>query len=135
MDFHSLRHTFGTWLVAKSVDLKQVQMLMRHSDINMTANRYTDISKIPVARTLHDLDKVSKGENCTPICTPILHTQGQTESQPVTFNTEQDISELLDSQVPKRDTACHNVTGREAPNGCSGWDRTSDQVINSHLRL
>lgn len=133
LDFHSLRHTFGTWLVTKGIDLKQVQMLMRHSDINMTANRYTDISRIPVARTLKDLSKVVALENCTPICTPILHTQGQTQSQAVTVEVEIQGSQLVESQVPKRDKACHNVTGLESINGCSGWDRTSDQVINSHL--
>jgi integrase len=125
LDFHSLRHTFGTWLVSEGIDLKQVQMLMRHSDINMTANRYTDISRIPVARTLKDLSKLVRGENCTPICTPFLHTGGQTQSQAVTVEALQANSQVVDVPVPKRDKACHNVTGLEAPNG---WPITIEKA-------
>ncbi|MGB0372134.1 MAG: tyrosine-type recombinase/integrase [Opitutales bacterium] len=55
LDFHALRHTFGTWLVSQGVPLKEVQVLMRHSDINMTANRYTDVTRLPIARTISDL--------------------------------------------------------------------------------
>ena len=41
IDFHSLRHTFGTLLAASGVHPKTAQDLMRHSDINLTMSRYT----------------------------------------------------------------------------------------------
>ena len=41
LDFHSLRHTFGTMLAACGVHPKTAQDLMRHSDINLTMSRYT----------------------------------------------------------------------------------------------
>jgi len=41
VDFHSLRHTFGTMLAASGVHPKVAQDLMRHSDINLTMSRYT----------------------------------------------------------------------------------------------
>jgi len=41
VDFHSLRHTFGTLLAASGVHPKTAQTLMRHSDINLTMSRYT----------------------------------------------------------------------------------------------
>jgi len=41
LDFHSLRHTFGTMLAASGVHPKVAQDLMRHSDINLTMTRYT----------------------------------------------------------------------------------------------
>ena len=41
IDFHSLRHTFGTLLAASGVHPKVAQDLMRHSDINLTMSRYT----------------------------------------------------------------------------------------------
>ena len=41
LDFHSLRHTFGTMLAACGVHPKTEQDLMRHSDINLTMSRYT----------------------------------------------------------------------------------------------
>jgi len=43
---HSLRHTYGTMLYRKGVNLKTIQVLMGHSSIDITANIYThtDIS-------------------------------------------------------------------------------------------
>ncbi len=43
---HSLRHTYGTMLYRRGVDIKTIQTLMGHSTIDVTANIYThtDIS-------------------------------------------------------------------------------------------
>lgn len=41
LDFHSLRHTFGSMLAASGVHPKVAQDLMRHSTINLTMNIYT----------------------------------------------------------------------------------------------
>ncbi len=42
-DFHSLRHTCGSLLAAAGAHPKVAQMIMRHSDINMTMSRYTHV--------------------------------------------------------------------------------------------
>jgi len=34
--FHTLRHTFGTWLAQSGVDIKTIQKLLRHADIKDT---------------------------------------------------------------------------------------------------
>lgn len=41
LDFHSLRHTFGTMLAASGVHPKTCQDLMRHATIDLTMNLYT----------------------------------------------------------------------------------------------
>ncbi len=41
LDFHSLRHTFGTMLAKAKTHPKTAQELMRHSDINLTMGLYT----------------------------------------------------------------------------------------------
>ncbi|HUU96932.1 MAG TPA: tyrosine-type recombinase/integrase [Phycisphaerae bacterium] len=41
VDFHSLRHTCGSLLAAAQVHPKTAQLIMRHSDINLTLARYT----------------------------------------------------------------------------------------------
>ena len=41
-DFHALRHTFGTMLSTSGVSPRVAQSLMRHSDIKLTMNTYTD---------------------------------------------------------------------------------------------
>jgi len=43
LDFHALRHTFGSLLAASGVHPKTAQKLMRHSDINLTMNIYTHV--------------------------------------------------------------------------------------------
>ena len=40
--FHSLRHTFGTWLALNDFPLQVTQRLMRHSDPNITMRVYID---------------------------------------------------------------------------------------------
>ena len=42
-DFHALRHTFLTNLAMSGVHPKIAQSLARHSDINLTMNRYTHV--------------------------------------------------------------------------------------------
>ena len=39
-DFHSLRHTFGAWLIQSGANPKEVQRMMRHSDITLTMDTY-----------------------------------------------------------------------------------------------
>ena len=41
LDFHSLRHTFATMLATSGVHPKNAQILMRHSDVNLTLSRYS----------------------------------------------------------------------------------------------
>ena len=40
--FHSLRHTFATWLWETGANPRVIQELMRHSDLHQTSKRYTD---------------------------------------------------------------------------------------------
>ncbi len=40
LDFHALRHTCASWLIASGADVKTVQSVMRHSDIRLTMDRY-----------------------------------------------------------------------------------------------
>jgi integrase len=48
-DIHSLRKTYGTWLAQKGVHPKIAQALMRHKDIKMTMNLYTDLRLLDLA--------------------------------------------------------------------------------------
>ena len=55
VDFHSLRHTFGTLLASSGVNPKVSQELMRHSDINLTMSRYTHTVRGQLHRAVDDL--------------------------------------------------------------------------------
>ena len=60
LDFHSLRHTFGTMLAASGVHPKTAQDLMRHSDINLTMSRYTHTLRGQTARAVESLPDFSR---------------------------------------------------------------------------
>lgn len=54
--FHTLRHTYASWLVQSGVDLYSVQKLMRHSNSKMT-ERYSHLGENHLqaaVRTLQD---------------------------------------------------------------------------------
>lgn len=66
VDFHCLRHTFGTTLARRGVHPKTLMSLMDHSDINMTMRLYTHSmpgDEIAAMELLPDLDgAVGAGE-------------------------------------------------------------------------
>lgn len=55
LDFHALRHTFGSLLAASGVHPKTAQKLMRHSDINLTMNIYTHIQESETQGAINSL--------------------------------------------------------------------------------
>ncbi|WP_367238960.1 tyrosine-type recombinase/integrase [Desulfovibrio sp. UCD-KL4C] len=54
--FHTLRHTFASWLVQRSVDLYSVKELMGHEDFKMT-QRYSHLSPEGLRRAVEVLEK------------------------------------------------------------------------------
>lgn len=52
VDFHSLRHTYITHLVARGLSLKVVQKLARHSTITLTLDRYTHVDAEDIRKAL-----------------------------------------------------------------------------------
>jgi len=58
-DFHALRHSTGSLLTASGVHPKVVQSIMRHSDINLTMNRYTHIFRGQESEAVANLPDLS----------------------------------------------------------------------------
>lgn len=58
VDFHSLRMTFGTTMLANGVHPIVVKELMRHSDLKLTTNLYTDASQLPMAKGVAALPRL-----------------------------------------------------------------------------
>ncbi len=54
-DFHSLRHTLATNLVRRGVAPRVAMEILRHSDIRLTMNHYTDASLLPLADAIGKL--------------------------------------------------------------------------------
>lgn len=62
--FHSLRHTFASWLVEQGTDLYSVKELMGHSTLSMT-ERYSHLAPDTLRRAVRNLEKglAAIGEN------------------------------------------------------------------------
>ena len=58
-DFHSLRHTFGTNLSLAGVMPRVAMEAMRHSDIRLTMNFYTDATNLPTAAAITSLPRLA----------------------------------------------------------------------------
>jgi integrase len=59
LDFHALRHTFGTNLANAGVSPKVAQELMRHSDVKLTLNTYTHVGLYDLAGAVEKLPAFS----------------------------------------------------------------------------
>jgi site-specific recombinase XerD len=54
--FHTLRHTYASWLVQDGVDIYVVQKLMRHKSITMT-ERYAHLNQETIASPLEKIKR------------------------------------------------------------------------------
>ena len=54
--FHTLRHTYASWLVENGTDLYVVSKLLGHSDISMT-QRYSHLGDNTLSRAVHNLER------------------------------------------------------------------------------
>jgi integrase len=67
LDFHALRYTFATMLARHNVSQRLAQELMRHSDPRLTANIYTDVTKLPTFEAVNELPWLDRvGEKQIP---------------------------------------------------------------------
>lgn len=91
LDFHALRHTFGSLLAAAGVHPKVAQDLMRHSDINLTMSRYTHTligQKAAGINALPDLSRASNSQTQRKTGTDdtdIIDSQTNTKIQETNF--------------------------------------------------
>src|SRR5207248_2020610 len=59
-DFHSLRHTFATYLNAHGVSPCAAMELMRHSEMRLTTKVYTDANLLGLAEAIKRLPQLSE---------------------------------------------------------------------------
>ncbi len=62
-DFHALRHTFCTNLARAGVPLQVAKQLMRHSDVRLTVQTYTDTGLLPLEAGVAVLPPLRRGRN------------------------------------------------------------------------
>ncbi len=130
LDFHALRYTFGHWLAVQGISLPVIQSILRHVDPSTTAKHYMNVAKLSQNE---DVTKLFAKDDCTPICTPEFGAEGLLRSQPDKSPDKPNALQLLEDKLDRLTLALSDALGHKPQNGCPGWDRTSDKVVNSHL--
>ena len=59
--FHTLRHTFASWLVEGGIGLYEIKELMGHADFSMT-QRYSHLSPEGLRKAIRVLDGNNNGK-------------------------------------------------------------------------
>lgn len=54
-NFHSLRHTFATRAIEKGADVKTLSVILGHSNVNITLNRYAHVLDEQKRKTMNML--------------------------------------------------------------------------------
>ena len=129
-DFHALRHTLGTNLSSRNVPPRVAMELMRHSDIRLTMNYYTDTNHLPLSDAIAKLPVFTTGTN-TQIHPQRSDVCSLTESR---LGIQRQIDEAPNVVHPdrfSREMARFDVVADDAENGSSGRIRTYDQSVNS----
>ncbi len=80
-DFHALRHTFITNLVRAGVPPKIVQILARHSSIELTMNTYTLLGLTEVFEAINRLSPILGSVDVAPDVAPAIVMQEQETAQ------------------------------------------------------
>jgi integrase/recombinase XerC len=95
-DFHSLRHTFCTYLQRAGVSQREVMELMRHNDPRLTASTYTDPKMLGLRSAV---GKLSIGDS--QLDSQELVASGHSGSSPVTNGGVQTLSQPVESKADK----------------------------------
>ncbi len=66
LTFHSLRKTFATMLNAAGVSPRTAMALMRHSDMRLTMNTYTDASLLPLVEEMKKVPSLKSSPRSSP---------------------------------------------------------------------
>lgn len=120
-DFHALRGSLNTHLALANVDPQIRQRVMRHSDIRLTLDTYTDSS------ALHEWGSVASlpafGHDATIRATP-LDVSGRNVAHAGTNGFCGDASEVPLNERLSPELAAHGTNGHEPGNGCLTRIRT-----------
>ena len=83
VDFHALRHTFGTALSRAGVTPRTAMELMRHSDIPLTRKTYTDVNSLPLFAEMDKLKPTAPSALPSSIASPKSARKGQNVGEAV----------------------------------------------------
>jgi len=117
VDIHSLRHTFATYLSAAGVAPRTAMELMRHSDLKLTMNTYTDASMLPSREAISRLPsllEIGGTPDGTLIDTLNSDFSRLSASQPVSSDKKPESTITPDNRADRHDLTPTGTEGHSA---------------------
>lgn len=122
-DFHALRKTLNTHLALMAVDPQTRQEIMRHSDIKLTLDTYTDKGMLPVAEAIEKLPVFLKQLNAHP-CAHNPDFSGHELSRADKATSENEDSQAVQDEEPRQQLALTDTTEQNCEESCLARTRT-----------
>ncbi len=116
LDVHALRHTFGTLLSKGGVAPRTAQAAMRHSDIKLTMNVYTDPRLLDVAGALDALPSLPLTGGSEAKAVRATGTDGKAN-----FLPEMGSNLVAPTVAPTFDKPCTTLTIADNPSSKIDW--------------
>jgi integrase len=123
-DFHALRHSLNTHLAQRSVDPQIRQEIMRHSEIGLTLNVYTDKLKLPLAEAMEKLPVFPKLLEDAHPCAHNPDFSGHALSFGGTEKLGNGVSETIQDEERRQQLALTDTTEQNEEKSCLARTRT-----------
>jgi integrase len=123
-DFHALRRTMNTHLGQRGVDPQIRQEIMRHSDIALTLDVYTDKPMLPLAEAIEKLPVFLKPLKDAHPCAHNPDFPGHELSRAGNANVVKDVSEMVEDEERRRALALTDTTEQNCEKSCLARTRT-----------
>jgi integrase len=127
VDFHSLRHTLATHLACRNVAPRVAMQIMRHSDVRLTMNHYTDETCLPVAEAIQSLPSfgATEGNNAnTQIHPQTSDVSRNQQSQNGTIPAAQDTLKGVHTEGLWHNLSLDDIVKHGLPKFCLARTRT-----------
>ncbi len=121
VDFHALRGSLNTHMALAKVDPQTRKEIMRHSDIKLTLDVYTDKTMLPTSQAIRCLPAFEK---CAPIRAPHSGIFGHLVAQPVTNGILESDPEPAENECLSHELAQNDAERHVSVSGCLARTRT-----------
>jgi integrase len=123
-DFHALRRSMNTHLGQRGVDPQTRQEIMRHSDIALTLDVYTDKPMLPLAAAIEKLPVFLKQLQYAHPCAHNPDFSDHAQSHGAKASSESSTPQLVQDEERSRTLALSDVTEQQSEKSCLARIRT-----------
>ena len=123
-DRHALRRTTNTHLALNDVDPQVRQEIMRHSDIRLTLDVYTDKPMLPLVEAIEKLPVFLKPLRDAHPCAHNLSLSGHELARADNINVVKNVSEIIQDEERRRTLTLVDLAEQSSKKSCLARIRT-----------